>query len=160
MDNMCVFVLSTYYGAWFPLKSLESFHLMMNSWRRWRFLTFGKSPSPHPLPKELLIIILVNVIVKRWQTGSIQWQKWVKIFTFAYDQGRGCWPSPPYGQHDRKISVFLRLPSNRDICSGLIWGNRESPTFYDIFNKTWPQILIRWHQKLISWHQFKPGTKK
>ena len=37
-------------------------------------------------------------------------EKKIKIFTFAYGQGRGGWPPPPYGQPDHKISVFLRRP--------------------------------------------------
>ena len=35
------------------------------------------------------------------------WKKRVKIFTFAYSQGRRGWPSPPYGQPDRKISILF-----------------------------------------------------
>ena len=33
------------------------------------------------------------------------------MFTFVYGQGRaGCPPPPPYGQPDRKISVFDDFP--------------------------------------------------
>ena len=38
------------------------------------------------------------------------WKEWVKIFTFAYGQGWGGWPPPPYGQPDRKIFVFYAFP--------------------------------------------------
>ena len=31
------------------------------------------------------------------------WKEWVKIFTFAYGQGRQGCPPPPYSQPDRKI---------------------------------------------------------
>ena len=42
-------------------------------------------------------------------------KKWVKMFTFAYDQGREADPAPPpYGQPDRKISVFYVFPKDPD----------------------------------------------
>ena len=77
MDNMCerVCVVSLYYGASLPVSPVESIHDMKNSWHPWRFLTFGKKTSPHLFPKEFLIILLVKVVVKTWQTGSIQWKK-------------------------------------------------------------------------------------
>ena len=34
-------------------------------------------------------------------------KNWTKILTFAYGQGRGGWPSPSYGQPDRKNTVFF-----------------------------------------------------
>ena len=41
-------------------------------------------------------------------------KKWIKIFTFAYGQGRGeganPTSNPPYRKYDRKISVFYAFP--------------------------------------------------
>ena len=39
--------------------------------------------------------------------NQISMKKRIKIFTFAYCKGRGGCPPPPYGQPDRKISVFF-----------------------------------------------------
>ena len=36
------------------------------------------------------------------------WKKWVKIFTFPYGQGRGCWPPPPLTVS--LPNIFCRLP--------------------------------------------------
>ena len=47
--------------------------------------------------------------------GSISMKKRIKMFTFAYGQGRGGWPPSPYGQPDRKISFFIWLPLNENI---------------------------------------------
>ena len=44
----------------------------------------------------------INCVLRK---NQISMKKKIKIFTFAYGQGRGA--APTYGQPDRKMSVFL-----------------------------------------------------
>ena len=39
--------------------------------------------------------------------------KKIKIFTFAYSQGRGDLPLPPYAEPDHKTPIFLRPASEQ-----------------------------------------------
>ena len=52
------------------------------------------------------------VLVFLCQRIKFQWKK-IKIFTFAYSQGRGDLPLPPYAEPDHKIPIFYAPPKNK-----------------------------------------------